>query len=114
MFVIEKNKPIERTDKEEDSHSSEEDEEEMKKMQAAMKKKAAEKAKVGVKARAGVSAEAYGEFNKKEAFKGRIIKKTADEKIRIREKLLLSFLFKSLDEKDLEICIDAMEIKKFK
>lgn len=67
-----------------------------------------------LKVRAAVSAEVYGEFNKKENFKARVIKKTPEEQITIKEKLLKSFLFKALDEKDLQTCIDAMEIKKLK
>lgn len=66
------------------------------------------------KARAAVSAEVYGKFNKKENFKARVIPKSDEEKRKIREKLLMSFLFKALDEKDLETCIDAMEIKNYK
>ena len=67
-----------------------------------------------LKVRAAVSAEVYGEYNKKENFKARLIKKSAEEQATIKEKLLKSFLFKSLDEKDLQTCIDAMEIKKLK
>ena len=77
-----------------------------------LKKKTAGKKET--KARAGVSAEVYGEYNKKEDFKGRVIKKSADERAKIREKLVMSFMFKALDERDLETCIDAMEIKKYK
>ena len=74
----------------------------------------AKKQQKGNKVRAGVSAEVYGEYNKKENFKARIIKKTSEERTQIKEKLLKSFLFKTLDENDLETCIDAMEIKKYK
>lgn len=91
------------------SASSEEDKEDIQEM---LKKKTAGKKET--KARAGVSAEVYGEHNKKEDFKGRVIKKSADERTKIREKLVMSFMFKALDERDLETCIDAMEIKKYR
>ncbi|CAD8043328.1 unnamed protein product [Paramecium primaurelia] len=62
---------------------------------------------------AGVSEEVYGEFNKKEDFKPRFIEKTKDQVDRIRKKILNSFIFQALDEKNLETVIDAMEEKKF-
>ena len=93
------------------SASSAEDEE-AEDLQELLKKKNA--AKKETKARAGVSAEVYGAYNKKEDFKGRFIKKTPEERAKIREKLMMSFMFKALDERDLETCIDAMEIKKYK
>lgn len=66
------------------------------------------------KGRASVSAEAYGSFNKKENFKGRVIPKSEEQKTKIKEKLLMGFMFKALDEKELETCINAMEIKNVK
>jgi hypothetical protein len=78
-----------------------------------LKQKQAEN-KVKTVNRASVSAEVYGAFNKKEDFKARVIPKSVEEKKKIREKLLMSFLFKSLEEKDLETCIDSMEIKNYK
>ena len=63
--------------------------------------------------RVGVSAEAYGKFNKKEDFVARIIK--TDQQIqRIKSSVIHSFLFSSLEAKDLEIVIGAMEEKRFK
>lgn len=59
--------------------------------------------------RIGVSAEVYGKFNKKEEFKARVISKTDDQKKRITERIMMSFLFNSLDEKDIHTVIDAME-----
>lgn len=63
--------------------------------------------------RTSVSAEVYGANNKKKAFKARVIPKDNSAKTQIRATLLKSFLFRALDDKDLETCIDAMEIKQF-
>ena len=63
--------------------------------------------------RTSVSAEVYGANNKKQAFKARVIPKDNGAKAKIRATLLKSFLFRALDDKDLETCIDAMEIKEF-
>ncbi|CAD8044455.1 unnamed protein product [Paramecium primaurelia] len=63
--------------------------------------------------RTGVSAEVYGQFNKKEDFKPRVIEKNKDQIDRIRRKILNSFLFQALDEQNLQTVIDAMEEKKF-
>ena len=96
-------------------HSDDEEEEgdEVMDLDTMLKQKQAEN-KVKTANRTSVSAEVYGKFNKKENFKARVIPKSVDEKKKIREKLLMSFLFRALDEKDLETCIDAMEIKKLK
>lgn len=66
------------------------------------------------KGRAGVSAEVYGEYNKKEDFHPRVIPKSEDTKKRILLRLKESFLFRSLEEKETDIVIDAMEEKNFK
>ncbi len=63
------------------------------------------------KQRSGVSAEAYGKFNKKQEFVARVIKKTEVQKKRISERIMMSFLFNSLEEKDVNTVIDAMEEK---
>jgi len=65
------------------------------------------------KQREGVSAEAYGEFNKKSHFQPRVIEKTIEQVDRIKIRVLQSFLFNSLEGKDLEIVINAMEEKRF-
>ena len=70
--------------------------------------------KVKDKNRASVSAEAYGMFNKRENFKARVIAKTPEQYKTIKEKLVQSFLFKALEEKELDTCIQAMEIKHFR
>ncbi|KAM3143004.1 cAMP-dependent protein kinase type I-alpha regulatory subunit [Paramecium bursaria] len=64
--------------------------------------------------RTAVSAEAYGVYHKKEDFKARVIPKGQEQKDRIKKRILNSFMFQALDEKDLHIVIDAMEEKKFK
>ena len=65
------------------------------------------------KTRIGVSAEAYGDYNKKEDFVPRVIKKSEEQVNRIKTRIMQSFLFSSLDPKELDIVIDAMEEKKF-
>jgi cAMP-dependent protein kinase regulator len=64
--------------------------------------------------RSSVSAEVYGIFNKKEAFVPRVIAKTEDQKARIISKVTQSFLFNSLEEKELNTVIDAFEEKIYK
>ena len=64
--------------------------------------------------RTGVSAEVYGEFNKKENFVARVIPKTQEQINRIKIRILSSFLFNSLEQKELEIVIGAMEEKNYK
>jgi len=64
--------------------------------------------------RSGVSAEVYGAFNKKDDFNPRVLKKTEEQIHRIKARILQSFLFCNLDQKDLEIVINAMEEKKYK
>jgi cAMP-dependent protein kinase regulator len=61
-----------------------------------------------------ISAEAYGEYNKMKDFEPRIIEKSAEEKQLIKAILLKNFMFKSLEEKNQEIVINAMDIKKYK
>ena len=67
-----------------------------------------------IKTRAAVSAEVYGEYNKKEDFKPRVIPKSEEVKARIEKRLKQSFMFANLDEKETDIVINAMEEKKFK
>lgn len=61
--------------------------------------------------RASVSAEAYGTWNKKEAFVPPRYEKTPEQTERIRKVLAGSFLFSSLDDAELEIVILAMKEK---
>lgn len=64
---------------------------------------------VGKGGRSSVSAEVYGAFNKKAQFVPKVVKKSGDQIQRIQDKVLKSFIFNSLDEKELKIVIDAME-----
>ena len=64
--------------------------------------------------RTSVSAEVYGNFNKKSEFKARKISKNEEQVKRVRERLGKAFMFQCLDEKESQIVIDAMEVKKFK
>lgn len=63
--------------------------------------------------RSSVSAEVFGKNNKKEDFKARVIPKAPAARLQIKERLLQSFLFKGLEERDLETCIDAMDVKQY-
>ena len=76
-------------------------------------KKAQEKQN-SIKARVSVSAEAYGLYNKKGNFVPKIIPKNEDQMNRIKGKIISSFIFSSLEKKDLEVVINAMEEKRFK
>jgi len=64
--------------------------------------------------RRAISGEAYGEYNKFESFVPKIIPKTEEQKAKIKTKLLKCFMFSSLEGKDVEIVINAMEETKFK
>jgi hypothetical protein len=59
--------------------------------------------------RSSVSAEVYGTYNAKKLFVPKVITKTEDQIRRIQDKVLKSFIFNMLDEKELKIVIDAME-----
>ena len=59
------------------------------------------------------SAESYGKFNKKEKFKPRYIQKSDSQITRIKGRILQSFLFNTLEAKDISIVIGAMEEKAF-
>ena len=63
------------------------------------------------KFRKSVSAEAFGMYNKKGYFSARVVSKQDDTKTKIKERLLKSFMFQALEERDLSIVIDAMEEK---
>ena len=62
--------------------------------------------------RASVSAEVFGQWNKKEDFKARIIPKSQAAKDAIMDKISKSFMFSGLDAKEKNIVVDAMEEKK--
>mmetsp|Transcript_100789 Transcript_100789/g.325308 ORF Transcript_100789/g.325308 Transcript_100789/m.325308 type:complete len:409 (-) Transcript_100789:161-1387(-) len=59
--------------------------------------------------RASVSAEAYGKWNQVKSFTPPVHPKTEAQKTRIRDVLKESFLFASVDPKEIGVVIDAME-----
>ena len=67
-----------------------------------------------MKARISVSAEAYGLYNKKQNYVPKVVPKNEDQMNRIKGKIISSFIFSSLDKKDLEVVINAMEEKRYK
>ena len=64
------------------------------------------------KPRSSVSAEAFGSWNKKEDFVAKVVDKAAETIDKIRKRLMQSFIFNSLDEKELEVVIGAMDERK--
>lgn len=67
----------------------------------------------GQNQRASVSAEVYGQFNQKGNFIAKVVPKSNEQRERIMKRVNTSFLFNSLEDKDLSTVIDAMEEKKF-
>lgn len=65
--------------------------------------------KLGKGPRTSVSAEVYGSFNIKQAFVPKVIPKSEEQILRIQTKVLNSFIFNNLDEKELKTVVDAME-----
>jgi cAMP-dependent protein kinase regulator len=64
--------------------------------------------------RCSVSSEVYGMFNKMENFVPPVIAKNEQQRERILAKITNSFMFNSLDEKDVEIVILAFDERRFK
>jgi len=64
-------------------------------------------------ARQSVSAEAYGQWNQKKAFTPPVIAKTDEQKDRLTKTLEKSFMFASLEAKDMNTIIMAMNEKNF-
>jgi len=60
-------------------------------------------------ARSSVSAEVYGLFNEKQAFVVKVVPKSSEQIKRIHDKVLNSFIFSSLDPRELKSVVDAME-----
>ena len=89
------------------SESEELSPEEQKKYDEELKKKTAKKNGN----RLSISAEAYGIHNIKKPYVPRVIPKTEDQIKRIKEKCLQSFIFSSLEEKELKTVIDSFEEK---
>jgi len=63
--------------------------------------------------RQSVSAEVYGMYNPKTAFVPKKVAKTESQKKMLRELLKKIFMFKALEEEDLEVVIDAMSERTF-
>ncbi|KAF4735926.1 hypothetical protein FOZ63_008788, partial [Perkinsus olseni] len=64
------------------------------------------------KTRASVSAEAYGAWNVKQAFTAPVVPKSEEQKQRIRKILSKSFMFASVEEREMAVVVDAMaEVK---
>ena len=111
--VEEYRKKYDKEDKEMEVSSaseSEVDQEEQKKIDEELKKRQQKKKNF----RVSVSAEVYGLHNIKKPFIPRVIPKTEDQKARIKEKCLQSFLFNSLEDKELKTVIDSFEEKRYK
>ena len=66
------------------------------------------------KLRAGVSAEAYGAYNQKGKWVPIEIPKSEEAEKRITQRMMHSFLFKSLEDKDKQIVINAMDERKYR
>lgn len=64
--------------------------------------------------RASVSAEVLGTFNKREDFKPIVVQKDEETKKRIKSRLGECFMFKNLEDKEMNIVVDAMKEIKFK
>ena len=71
------------------------------------------KVRKNIEGRKAISSESYGKFNKKEKFKPRYIQKSDSQITRIKGRILQSFLFNTLEAKDISIVIGAMEEKAF-
>ena len=59
--------------------------------------------------RQAISAEVFGQYNKKEDFKPKVVPKTPETKQQIKELVEKIILFQSLNKDDVNIVIDAME-----
>lgn len=70
--------------------------------------------KLTSKQRTSVSAEVYGMWNKKTPFTPKVVPKSNEIKKALRGKLEESFMFRTLDPKNQEVVINAMEEKHFK
>ena len=110
--VLEYRKKYNKEDREMEVSSesdSEVDEEEQKRIDEEMRKKQQKKKNM----RTSVSAEVYGIHNVKKPFVPRVIKKTPEQIQRIKDKCMQSFIFNSLEDKELKTVIDSFEEKKY-
>lgn len=65
------------------------------------------------KQRKSVSAEVYGAYNPKGNFTPKVVPKSHDVRLKIKELLSSIFMFRHLEEKEMEVILDAVEIKQF-
>jgi cAMP-dependent protein kinase regulator len=63
--------------------------------------------------RTSVSAEAFGNWNQKQAYIPKIIPKSSEVKSQLQDRLKKSFMFANLEEQERLIVLNAMEEKKF-
>eukprot|EP00429_Kryptoperidinium_foliaceum_P071198 CAMPEP_0176063630 /NCGR_PEP_ID=MMETSP0120_2-20121206/31736_1 /TAXON_ID=160619 /ORGANISM="Kryptoperidinium foliaceum, Strain CCMP 1326" /LENGTH=399 /DNA_ID=CAMNT_0017397205 /DNA_START=62 /DNA_END=1261 /DNA_ORIENTATION=+ len=91
--------------KEDEEDEEEDDDDECDEIPESMKKPEGQMGR----ARQSVSAEAYGTWNKKQAFTPPVHAKTNDQKVRLKNTLAKSFMFSSLEAKDMETIIMAMK-----
>ena len=106
-------KKYEKEDKEMEVSSESEDDiypEEQKRIDEETKKRQQKKKCM----RVSVSAEVYGVHNVKKPYVPRVIPKTQDQINRIKDKCMQSFIFNSLEDKELKTVIDSFEEKKYK
>ena len=89
---------------------SEVDPEEQKRIDEEMRKRQMKKKGM----RTSVSAEVYGIHNVKKPYVPRVIPKTNEQIERIKDRCMLSFIFNSLEDKELKTVIDSFEEKKYK
>ena len=89
---------------------SEVDPEEQKRIDEEMRKRQMKKKGM----RTSVSAEVYGIHNVKKPYVPRVIPKTNEQIERIKDKCMQSFIFNSLEDKELKTVIDSFEEKKYK
>ena len=96
--VYRKKYPVGDKEMEVSSSDSEVDSEEQRKIDAELKKRQEHKKNF----RVSVSAEAYGIHNVKKPYVPRVISKSEEQKNRIKEKCMQSFIFNSLEDKELK------------
>lgn len=96
-----------------ETSESDSDEEQDEKQAAAFAKMLEVKRSTLKVPRKSVSAEAYGIHNPKGNFVPRVVPKDESTRALIRELLSNSFLFRHLDERDMNIVIDAMAARNF-
>lgn len=92
-------------EKPDEDEEEEDEDDEMDEIPESMKKPEAQMGR----ARQSVSAEAYGTWNQKQAFTPPVHAKSDDQKDRLKSTLQKSFMFSSLEAKDMETILMAMK-----